>query len=173
MDSEYDDVISAALDGERVDAGALRRALAAPEGRDTLAAFLLLRAAAASDDVEPSEQVCHAVEDVVRSGRRTWFLAGPRVPATLAASLAVAAIAASFWLGTTVRAPNTTLVMAAPPAAAHEAPPAPAVAVVGPNLQVGAGPATGVRVHTVAEEPPKPTRVLRFVPGVDWISATQ
>jgi len=173
MDSEYDDVISAALDGEPVDVGALRRALATPEGRDTLAAFLLLRAAAASDDVEPSEQVCQAVEQSVRSGRRTWFLAGPRVPATLAASLAVAAIAASFWLGTTVRAPNTTLVMAAPPAAAHEAPPAPAAAIVGPNLQVGAGPATGAHVRQIAEEPPKPMRILRFEWGVDWRAGSE
>jgi hypothetical protein len=202
MTDEYpDDIISAALDGERVDVAALRRALAAPEGRDTLAAFVLLRAVTAADDVRPAHPEFVGAElappfsddgvvpRVLQTRRRTWLLAGPRVPASLAASLALIAMTASFWFGTATGFPgrgrSTSPSLAGPelqlgaqpaPAPAMGTAPAPAqqpvpVSTVPPSpghAEQNTAPAARPRLRRVAEEPPKPTRVLRFEWGVDW-----
>ncbi len=179
----HTEIISAALDGERVDLAALRGALAAPEGRDALAAFLLLRAAAAGDDLEPSEQSRRAVEHVMRPGPARWFQFGPRVPASLAASLAIIAIVGAFWFGTALRAPNTTLVVAGPQTGASQRVPEVPRTVerasgtpVAPGSESAVPPQQGraaLRVTPTALEPPRPSRVLRFVPGVDWLSGSE
>jgi hypothetical protein len=178
MDSKYDDVISAALDGERVDVGALRRALAAPEGRDTLAAFVLLRAATADDDIKPVRR-CEDFAVIARRRRPAWLLAGPRVPAAWAASIAIVAVGLAFWFGTTLRAPNTTLAITVPPtvlATPAQAPvvvPAPAPVATEHRRTDRFGVVDGRAGGRVPDQPPTPTRVLRFVPGVDWISAPE
>ena len=177
----FDDIISAALDGERVDVEALRRALATDEGRQSLAAFVLLRAATAADDIRPAHpefvgaELAPPLSDdgvapPVPRTRRNWLLAGARVPAALAASIAIVAVAASFLLGTTLRAPLT---LVAPPIAPATTPaqvivPAPTPAISGDRPSEGFREAGGPRLGRVAEEPPKPTRVLRFEWGVDW-----
>ncbi len=182
------ELVSAALDGERVDVGALRRVLAAPEGRDALAAFLLLRAAAAADEIAAGEDVVHAVEEAVRregagirpnarvTTRRPWYVAGPRVPATWAAALALIAVAASLWGALTLRVPATTLVVQAPAPATHPIEPtiAPAPPQV-PARVIVSVPAGRPRTSRPQppEQPPTPTRVLRFVPGVDWVSGAE
>jgi negative regulator of sigma E activity len=173
MDIELrDELISAALDGERVDVEALRGALATDEGRKSLAAFVLLRAATAADDIAP--RVRYEDPVTVLKPRRAWLTAGTRVPAALAASIAIVAVVTSFLLGTTLRAPNTTLIVTVPPIGT--APMAPlTVAVPVPagerHVEQGFSPATTFRPRLAADQPPKPTRVLRFVPGVDWRSA--
>jgi len=177
MDNELrDDVISAALDGERVDVEALRRALATAEGRESLAAFVLLRAAAADDDVVPSKR-WEDLAVVAKPRPRPWLLVGPRVSAAWAASIAILAIAASFWFGTTLRAPTSTLTLIAPPAAPMTTLAPPIIAV--PTNAVSEDRLPGPRSHAADisrlrhAEPPRPTRVLQFVPGVDWISAPE
>jgi hypothetical protein len=198
----FDDIISAALDGERVDVEALRRALATDEGRETLAAFVLLRAATAADDIRPAHPLAVGAElalpcsddglapPVLRTRRRTWLLAGPRVPASLAASLALIAMTASFWFGTVTGFPGRVRSTSPPslvgpelqlgaqpaPAPATGRAPAPAqqpvpVSTVPPSpghAEQDFTPAARPRLGRVAEEPPKPTRVLRFEWGVDW-----
>ena len=177
MDTDLrDELISTALDGERVDVEALRRELATDEARRSLAAFVLLRAATAADDIAPSNGETDRV--MVQAPRRNWLLAGTRVPAALAASIAVVAVAASFLLGTGFRGPSVALTVAAPPTALATAPtpvivPTPTPATSGDRPSEGFREAGSPRLHRVAEEPPKPTRVLRFVAGVDWISTTE
>ena len=177
MDNELrDDVISAALDGERVDVAALRRALATAEGRESLAAFVLLRAAAADDDVVPSKR-WEDLAVVARPRPRPWLLAGPRVSAAWAASIATLAIAASFWFGTTLRAPTSTLTLMAPPAP-HATILAPPI-IDSPTSGIPQDRPSGPRLRAAdlsplrRAEPPRPTRVLHFVPGVDWTSAPE
>jgi hypothetical protein len=96
MDEYLEETISAALDGERVVLEQLREALATPEGRDTLAGFLLIRAAGASSRQEPTAALRQQVLGV---GRRSWIAAGPAVPLPIAASLAVVAVAGTLWFG--------------------------------------------------------------------------
>ena len=179
MDNDLrDDLISAALDGERVEVEALRAALGTAEGRDSLAAFVLLRAATATDDVAPERWPEH-VPVIARARRSRWLLAAPRVPVAWAASLAVLAIAASFWFGTTLRAPTATLVLVAPPTAPVATLATPivdaATAAFAGSQPSDQGPrvAAASRLHRPVGDPPKPTRVLRFVPGVDWTSAPE
>ena len=76
-----DELISAALDGEHVDPDALRLVLADPEAQRTLAAFLLLRAAAVGEDDARLDQSAA----IVTTRRWRWFAWDARVPATLAA----------------------------------------------------------------------------------------
>ena len=178
MDNELrDDVISAAFDGERVDLDALRGALGTEEGRASLAAFVLLRAATAADDIAPRRQA-EDLSAFSRRARPAWLFAGPRVPAAWAASIAILAIAASFWFGTTLRAPITALTLTVPPAALAPtfAPlivAEPAGAIPGHRLPGGSLHAADLSRPTGTPEPPRPTRVLRFVPGVDWTSTPE
>jgi hypothetical protein len=113
--NSQEEAISAALDGEAVDLQELRSALATDSGREALAAFVLLRAATAADDAEPSRTVSALAENAARLGPAEkcepgglsawrWLLGGHRVPATLAATIATLAVALSFWLGTGWRA---------------------------------------------------------------------
>lgn len=150
MDTDMnEELLSAALDGEAVDVAALQEMLRRPEARETLAAFVLLRAAACADGF--SESASSLTPSAGRSatpsqrGRR-------RVPLTLAASIAALAVAGSFWLGASWR----------------HAPPA----VVRPALTQGTGSSeaggSAGRERAGLEEPPVPTRRDKFVPGVDW-----
>ena len=130
--------ISAALDGERVDLSVLRRALAQENGRTVLASFVLLRAATAADPIEADERVAARTRATLLRRTRGWF--APRHLA-VAASVAAMAVAASFWLGAQWQR------------AATSPSPTPGVAVA---------------EATRAPQPPSPTRMLQFQPGVDW-----
>ncbi len=167
MDKELiEQTISAAMDGEAVDLELLRQALRTPPGRDALAAFVLLRAACASDAASLETR---AVPPTVAAASRQKFtlrtVSRYRVPAALAASLAALAVAGAFWLGSAWQAPQVT-VQLTPPAAARPA--------------VGAAHAPVVVLPAVvrpcapppAPQPPQPTRVVRYVRGVDWTDVT-
>jgi hypothetical protein len=91
--------------------------------------------------------------------RHAWrLLSWPRVPAGIAASLLVAAAAASFWAGKSWRDPAVDSAIHGPTVAVSA--PAPQAA---PNSELAARPQSGD-----AAVPPTPARVLRFTPGVDW-----
>ncbi len=177
MDTENrDELISTALDGEPVDVEALRAALATAEGRASLAAFVLLRAATAADQVAPGRRFDEAV--LPRPRRRpAWLPAPPRVPFAWAASIAIVATAASFWFGTSLRAPATAVLLTAPPIAVTPVASIPAPGLENPTAggrrPTETSPTSPRRVVRVVDQPPTPTRVLRFVPGVDWISAPE
>ena len=151
LDETSQELISAALDGERVDVQALREILDTAEGCQTLASFFLIRAAVSADEVEPTADACAADR---ASGWRTWVLAGPRLPAGLAASIAALTVAGSFFLGFAWRGQP-------PP---RQAEPVPVISV--PVVP----PASGTATVTGAEraEPPTPTRRLEYVRGMDW-----
>jgi hypothetical protein len=157
-DEERDQLISAALDGERVNLEDLRAALASPAGGATAAEFILLRAAV-SNDRDGAPGVAPPVAEAHRHPRQTWrLLSWPRIPAGIAASLLLAAAAASFWAGQSWRGPEL-----------DSAIPGPAVAVTTPAPQ--AAPKTGLATRPQAGDAvvaPTPARVLRFTPGVDW-----
>jgi hypothetical protein len=162
--------VSTALDGEPVDIEVLRRALGTSEGRDALVAFVLLRAAAAADAGAPLAQVPADVLGKIAGSRGNRFrvLLGSRVPAALAASIALLAVAGSFWLGAAWR-PSNVEVQLAPPAA-------PAIHTTGvPSVTPSEGPAAPPAPpcsHDSDVQPPKPTRVLQYVRGVDWRDGT-
>jgi hypothetical protein len=119
-----DELISAALDGEAVDVTALRDALSAAEGREALAAFLLLKATVVADPagVRPG---LDALAPPARPAPRLWLVAGRRrVPIGVAASIAAALVIGAFWVGTAWRANVSDRIQQAPQAtgAAHPVP---------------------------------------------------
>jgi negative regulator of sigma E activity len=149
-----DELISAALDGEDVDLPALEVALARPEGREALAAFVLLRAATAADCAAIDRmRPALRVERHPFLERRAWHVLYGRIPIGIAASLGAIAVAASFWLGTTWRAnatsPSSTVSYQT---AKTEPPPKP--------------PETTER-QVREEQPPTPSRRVHFGPG-EW-----
>ena len=155
---ERDELISVALDGECVDLDALQDALSTPDGRASAAAFLLLRAAVAADSIA-SPRPGFAIVNADRERRRGWLLLSlPRVPAGIAASVAMLAAAGAFWIGS-ARPIGRYAAPGAPTAAAATAP-AP--------LPVPAQPGAALAKSEDDAVPPTPSRVLRFTPGVDW-----
>ncbi len=148
---DHEELISAALDGERVDVDALEAALAGPGGRAALASFVLLRAAVASDEDRPAPAFYESMAPVLRTGPRAWLLAGPRIPATIAASLLAVLMAASFLLGAKARPAERGVLDL--------------VRVAGDPAAETARSATAG--EPVESEPPKPARVVRFERG-DW-----
>ena len=120
-----DELISAALDGERVDVVALRAALETPDGQRSLAAFVLLRAATADDGDGGAGDLAVPVLGAQTSlARRGWR----PLPVAVAASLGAVALAGSFWLGTTWPADeraSAPTAAAAPTPNAEEPPPVP------------------------------------------------
>jgi hypothetical protein len=164
MNEQTEELISAAIDGERVDVAALRQALATSGGRDALASFVLLRAAAAADHDDTDERLHEAMAKPLHPRRRMAFRGGPQVPAGLAASIAVLAVAASFWLGVSWRAP------ALPPPAAPAVREAAAPAPLPPPTMT---PAVAQNpVPPCAPQPPTPTLTVKYVRGVDWRSGS-
>ena len=123
METEAEEILSAFIDGEPVDAEALASALREQGARELLVDFVLLRAALAREDDPPKAAV-----DSMRSRlrRRPWVPSFPRPLRFLAA----AAVLVLALLGAL-------------------------------DLRRMARPER-------ADEPPRPTRVIRFEPGVDW-----
>ena len=150
MNQHLEETISAALDGELVDLGQLREALNAPEGRELLAGFLLIRAAATLAVAEPGDLLR---VNLLKAARRPWFMAGPQVPGRLAASLAAIVVGGALWLGLSVRGvPAESPVPLRSQTAPTYAPEAPGP-VVSPAM-----PSSGVQAPPVA----KPARMLQF-----------
>ena len=201
MNEKHEELISAALDGEAVDLVELKRALAVEEGRELLAAFVLLRAELAADGILPSHLPqladlgslpCQPVEVGSRSpaivahrGPRGlhWLRTGPRVSLGLAASIAILAVAGAFWAGLAWRAnvapqpaaqeaqSNPKVHAAAPAVSSEISASAPAEQKISAPKTSSAGPRKDVKTtsrKTIPTEPPKPARVLRFIPGTDW-----
>ncbi|MDO8836383.1 MAG: hypothetical protein Q7V01_12355 [Vicinamibacterales bacterium] len=124
--------------------------------RDTLASFVLLRAAVAADQVMPGADLAANVA-AARHPLRRWRVALDwRVPIAGAAMVAVLLAAGSFWAGASwpARVPGT-------PAAQTAALPGGAAPSSAPAVP-------GAPRPTDDDVPPTPTRVLRFAPGVDW-----
>jgi hypothetical protein len=167
MNIETELAISAALDGERTDIEMLRKALATDEGREILASFVLLRAQVAADDLCPShvpqvaEQLTQQPSSHTSESKVWWRLKSRFSWRVATASLAIVALVCAFWLGTawhTISLRHT---------ADH-----------GPNLTISErsvepsvkSQETRTTQRLAPMEPPKPTRVLRYVPGSDWHS---
>lgn len=158
-DESQEELISAALDGERVDVQALKDALSTADGREALASYLLLRAAMAADLVEPPVLAARPIARQRVRSRRWPFGLGLRVPLGVAASIAVLAAAGSFWVGTVNQTKNAHF---GANQAAVQVPGAPAPPLTSAH--------TSPRASSEADDgvPPTPSRVLRFTPGVDW-----
>jgi len=127
------EVISAFVDGERVDPDALGTALALAEGRAYLVDLLRLREAVADAEPPPASALLPG---------RPWRGA---IRPMAAATVALIALAGGY--------------------------------VAGQRGRVQAGQEPGVRtpeilVQSSAPAPPKPTRVIKLEPGVNWIDGT-
>jgi hypothetical protein len=189
-------VISAALDGERVDLGTLRGALAGEDDRKMLASFVLLRAEIAADDICPSRSL-HIADIETASSGATWaarrrlpagaqaepswhhrLVADQRARISVVAALASLAMACAFWFGTVWQstapqgAASRMVGSHVPPADAGSADLLPggradtdrATSVEDQRFDGSSGPSQ----RTLPAEPPKATRVLRYLPGTDW-----
>jgi hypothetical protein len=171
--NEIEDLISAALDGEPVDLSGLRAALHTAEGRELLASFVMIRATARAGDIEPSDEVPARLRGPVGSSRRGWWLGGPRIPASIAATLVTVAIAGTLFAGRVIRpaapvedargataGPATTVDPERAATGQSVAVPVPASGNRGPSIQSSGQPAR--RRGPARREPPKPARVLVF-----------
>jgi hypothetical protein len=157
MKPEHLEVLSALVDGERVDPALLAEALADPQAADALADFAGLNVLAREDRLDPSEAFYTRMEALLRRRGLRDRMARFLLPA-LAAGLILASGAAGF----VVRAllgPSEVVAVERPPAPAQ---PAPAVVtwlppVPGPATQSPrtAGPDRGA--------PPKSELRLRFL----------
>jgi hypothetical protein len=141
---------------------------------------------------DPDSVPCPAVEVdfhppamVASRGPRVfyWMRNGPRVSLGLAASIAILAVAGAFWAGLALRA-NVVLQpaaqeaqshpkvhVAAPAVSSETSAPAPVEQKISAPKTSSAGPQKDVKTpswKTILTEPPKPARVLRFIPGTDW-----
>jgi hypothetical protein len=157
-DNERDELISAALDGERVDVMALQDALTTADGRASAAAFLLLRATVAADTSESPRSALAGVTEGRRRARFWPVLSMPRVPVGLAASIVLLAAAGAFWTGAAWREAGADTTAGPEITASRPAPSAPAAAQATP----------GQSISDRSDAPPAPSRVLRLTPGVDW-----
>jgi hypothetical protein len=177
MNIETELAISAALDSEPTDIEMLRKALATEEGREILVSFVLLRAQVAADDLCPGhvpkvpEQLPQQ-PSLSTSRSKVWWRLKPRFSwRVAAASFAILALACAFWLGTSWRAMSGL----------QSADRRQDQTMAGQKVESGAqrpGTASSAqtsynastRQQSGSMEPPKPARVLRFVPGTDWHS---
>lgn len=101
------EIIDALIDGERVDADALKRALATPEGRSYLVDAWLLRGALAGDDAPARAALPDATAPAARPSITRWVVA-----AGLAASLASGVAIGRLTSGLNARPPASPAVAA-------------------------------------------------------------
>lgn len=158
VNDNHAELISAAIDGELVDVDALRDALSTDDGREALVSFILMRAAVAADRIGPPVELpgipnASRAEERTAPPRRRWRLA-----AGLASAAAVLLAVVSFWLGATWRSglssPRGNMQIHSQESAV--------------DAEGQAARAATLEVTAESDEPPTPTRVLRFTPGVDW-----
>jgi negative regulator of sigma E activity len=123
METDSREILSAFVDGERVDAVALASALAEPGAHEILVDFARLRAALA-DEPEPPAALVETMRRRLRPRPRAF---------ALARSLRLTATAAVLLLAL-----------------------------------LGAIDLRRMMRPEGSEEPPPPTRVIRFEPGIDW-----
>jgi len=198
MKYESELIVSAALDGERIDVDLLRDALASDEGRKMLASFVLVRAEFASDNISPSRPLRESdldpaqhqpmVEVSQQASRSSpsgfhwhpWHGVGPRARIGMAASFVMVAVAFAFWLGTFWQggkglrsADQLKNTAAAKPFRGADT--SASLNHIGETTEVptttrdSAGRGDQLQ-RTLATEPPKPTRVLKFLVGTEWPS---
>jgi anti-sigma factor RsiW len=92
-----EELVSACLDGEPVDATALAQALSRPEARDALVDFMLLRARVLGDPAHPRSDFEPRVRRRMEAETVPWW--SRRLGRSAAAAAAVVAVATSYWLG--------------------------------------------------------------------------
>ncbi len=161
-----EETVSAALDGEPVDLEELRQALRTAQGRDALAAFVILRSAAASDRMAPSAQHGPAsLAQLSRARQRRLTPFGARAGLALAASLILCALVGAFWIGS--RWQTTAVTVRLTPPKMMEP-----VVVRAPAPVVDERPVVAPCPAPPQLQPPSPTRVVRYVRGVDWSEGT-
>jgi hypothetical protein len=170
MNYENEVMISAAMDGESIDLDLLGVALASDEGREMLASFVLLRAKVASDNIFEPLPLFVAASHMSRHRRldktslRPVHGAGRPLRIAAAVALATLAMACTFWLGGIWRisrmSDQGTKMAVSASAEPPQKPGSPASVL--PNSR------STRRLPAATEEPPKPTRTLRFVPGMEW-----
>jgi hypothetical protein len=134
MTDEHAETLSRLLDGELIDEGRLREALAQPEASRVLSEWANLRHLLTADLDEPDEDFCEAMRQRLRRPGWRRLLQEHLVPASLAASLVLVGTAFGYsvrWWSEPFQpaGPSPTSPVAATPGTAAPAPappPAPA-----------------------------------------------
>ncbi len=169
-----EETISAALDGEAVHLSELREALQSAEGRELLASCALIRATAGAGDIEPSAGFAGALrKSAAAPPRRRVWLAGPRIPASIAASFVMLAVAGTLLASRGIQ--SRASVDQRPrqaPIAVRDSAAAPGQVTPAAQLPPADGQPSlrsveqrGRARGAVLPEPPKPSKVLLFD---DW-----
>jgi len=100
MKEEPFEILSAFVDGEQAEPGALARALSAPGAREALLDFVLLRVETAVDRSVPAPETYRAIDRALRSDDRArWWRRVIPVPAPLLAAGAAVTLALALWAG--------------------------------------------------------------------------
>lgn len=97
MTPEFEELVSACLDGEPVDPAELAHALSEPDGRGALVDFMLLRARVLGDLEQPRADFGPRVRRRLEAETVPWW--SRRFIRPVAAAAAVVALATSYWLG--------------------------------------------------------------------------
>jgi hypothetical protein len=165
MRPEYGELLSAFVDGECVDPGALAEALTDPEAAAMLVSIAQVRSEIRSDASQPSPAFYHRMEAALQPrGIRRLLAVRPSVSWPITIGMTAAALATGILVAPRVgpapeeRLRSLPVAGTAPPAAAHVSPRAPSVASVpaGPERRDG------------QTEPPRFTHLLRFSAGDEW-----
>lgn len=134
---------------------------------------------------QPVEVDLHPPGIKAKPGPRVlhWLRTGPRVSLGLAASIAMLAMAGAFWGGIVWRAnvgsqsavqtaqSSPKVPVATPGAPSNISIPVPQEQKTSEPKASSAGQHEDIKSSgqkTIQMEPPKPTQVLRFIPGTDW-----
>jgi hypothetical protein len=138
--TDHLELIAAFADGEHVDAGELKLALATNTGREYLIDVLALRSLVepGATSVAPGSNSTNAAEPQAPIYLRPWF-------SGLAAALVLASAAGGFFVGRQSTTSNVNPVAVQPPAVTVQSTP--------PELLIPA---------------PAPTRVIHLQTGKDW-----
>ena len=152
MKAESEELLSLLVDGEQVDPDALAAALAEPDATETLVQYARVHRAVLNPETRPSDQFYQKMRRQLEAGPRRTI---PWRAALAAAAVIVLSVLGGMWFGwsmqpaRTVSVPVAVRTPSAPPPIADTA--APFRIIVPANC-----PAPG---------PPKPDRIVEFVPG--------
>jgi hypothetical protein len=165
MRPEYGELLSAFVDGECVDPGALAEALTDPEAAAMLVSIAQVRSEIRSDASQPSPAFYHRMEAALQPrGIRRLLAIRPSVSWPITIGMTAAALATGMLVAPRIGPAHEGSLR--PPPVAGTAPPA--AAQVSRRPPAVAAVPTGPDRRDAPTEPPRFTHVLRFSAGDEW-----
>jgi len=151
MKAESEELLSLLVDGEQVDPDALAAALAEPDATETLVQYARVHRAVLNPDMRPSDQFYEKMCRQLDAGPRRTI---PWRAALAAAAVIVVSVLGGMWLGWSMLPTRSVPV----PVVMHTPGP-PNIAETPANIRIL------VPADCPAPGPPKPDRIVEFVPG--------